>query len=241
MIAIVVVEIINLWNLSNITEGGTYSLMFDFIALGIIAEFDDYFIEIYRYSSISPLIDELELTFDNTAMPKRNLPNLHEMKLEKFLKKIKDLLSTFKKHCSADAIAEAQEDGEEQADDVSYCVACWSNCKKTCWKRRNNETWIIEAQLQLSKIIINIIEYLRVQVSVLHLEIQEELKAAKEDESVSANNTPRIDPNKLGSPERKFDRQRAQYSQNRDTGSMLMGDENIPIVGRKVATHLVKS
>ena len=70
MVVIVLVEIINLWNLSNITEG-TYSLMFDFIALGIIAEFDDYFIEIYRLSSISYLIGELSLTFQNTYMPKR--------------------------------------------------------------------------------------------------------------------------------------------------------------------------
>ena len=40
------VEFINLWNLSNITEG-VHSLMFDFIALGIIAEFDDYFYVLY--------------------------------------------------------------------------------------------------------------------------------------------------------------------------------------------------
>ena len=47
-VMIFLVEFINLWNLSNITEGGTYSLMFDFIALGIIAEFDDYFVELYE-------------------------------------------------------------------------------------------------------------------------------------------------------------------------------------------------
>ena len=51
MIVVILVEIINLWNLSNITEG-VYSLMFDFIALGIIAEFDDYFIEIYRDTNL---------------------------------------------------------------------------------------------------------------------------------------------------------------------------------------------
>ena len=34
MLMIIMVEIINLWNLSNITEG-TYSLMFDFIALKV--------------------------------------------------------------------------------------------------------------------------------------------------------------------------------------------------------------
>lgn len=59
VVIIVLVEIINLWNLSNITEGGTNDLMFDFIALGIIAEFDDYFIEIYKYSPIAPLYTEL--------------------------------------------------------------------------------------------------------------------------------------------------------------------------------------
>lgn len=84
MVVIIIVEIINLWNLSNITEG-TYSLMFDFIALGIIAEFDDYFIEIYRYSNLSYLIDELQLTFDRTVQPKRILPNLKEVKLERLM------------------------------------------------------------------------------------------------------------------------------------------------------------
>ena len=63
MVVIIMVEIINLWNLSNISDG-TYDLMFDFIALGIIAEFDDYFIEIYRYSSLSYMIDELTLDFE---------------------------------------------------------------------------------------------------------------------------------------------------------------------------------
>ena len=84
MVVVVLVEIINLWNLSNITEG-VYSLMFDFIALGIIAEFDDYFIEIYRDTNLEPLISELELTFDRTKSPKRQLPNLKDIKLEKLM------------------------------------------------------------------------------------------------------------------------------------------------------------
>ena len=75
--AVLAVELINLWNLSNITEGGVYSLMFDFIALGIIAEFDDYFIEIYRYSELAPLIEELNLVFDRPLMPKRTLPDMN--------------------------------------------------------------------------------------------------------------------------------------------------------------------
>ena len=56
MIMIYGVEVINIWNLSNITEGGVYSLMFDFIALGIIAELDDYFFELYKNVPIAGLI-----------------------------------------------------------------------------------------------------------------------------------------------------------------------------------------
>ena len=52
---IILVEFINLWNLSNITEG-VKDLMFDFIALGIIAEFDDYFIRLYGNSTLTPMI-----------------------------------------------------------------------------------------------------------------------------------------------------------------------------------------
>ena len=68
-IMIFFVEIINLWNLSNITEG-VHSLIFDFIALGIIAEFDDYFFELYKYVSISNLL-EIQLVFENVKEPKR--------------------------------------------------------------------------------------------------------------------------------------------------------------------------
>ena len=95
MVIIMLVEIINLWNLSNITEG-TYDLMFDFIALGIIAEFDDYFVEIYKDTALDPLINgDVTLTFDRTKMPKRNLPNLNETKLEKWMGKIKENLKLF--------------------------------------------------------------------------------------------------------------------------------------------------
>ena len=64
-VLVFLVELINLWNLSNITGGDTSELMFDFIALGIVAEFDDYFIEIYRYSNLSPFID-LTISFERT-------------------------------------------------------------------------------------------------------------------------------------------------------------------------------
>ena len=47
VVIVVLVEVINLWNLSNITGGSTSDLMFDFIALGIVADFDDQFILIY--------------------------------------------------------------------------------------------------------------------------------------------------------------------------------------------------
>lgn len=70
MAMIVLVEVINLWNLSNITEGGTYSIMFDFIALGIIAEFDDYFIELYKSTSLEQLL-AAELVFQNVKSSKR--------------------------------------------------------------------------------------------------------------------------------------------------------------------------
>ena len=101
MVVIVLVEIINIWNLSNIKEGGTYALMFDFIALGIIAEFDDYFIEIYRYSNLSYLINELKLTFINTSMPKRKLPTFEEERIERLFLKIRDSLKEFRDHCSS--------------------------------------------------------------------------------------------------------------------------------------------
>ena len=88
---IMLVEIINLWNLSNITEGGTYSIMFDFIALGIIAEFDDYFIELYKNSSLEELLTA-EIVFENVKMPKRTLPNTLEVKVKKMINTIKQNL-----------------------------------------------------------------------------------------------------------------------------------------------------
>ena len=134
-LVIVLVEIINLWNLSNITEG-TYSLMFDFIALGIIAEFDDYFIEIYRYSNISYLINDLNLTFENTAMPKRNLPNLKEVRIERHMVKIRDTMKAFRDHCSernTRNLPRVEEDGDSY---FSYCASCYYSCRGACCKSR---------------------------------------------------------------------------------------------------------
>jgi hypothetical protein len=88
------VEIINLWNLSNITEGGVQTLMFDFIALGIIAEFDDYFFELYKHVEIRKLID-IELLFENVKTPKRKQRTLRQDKFDKSLGKTKVLLKEF--------------------------------------------------------------------------------------------------------------------------------------------------
>ena len=131
MIVVILVEIINLWNLSNITEG-VYSLMFDFIALGIIAEFDDYFIEIYRDTNLEPIISTLELKFDRTKSPKRHLPNLKEIKLEKLMQKIRENLKDFGNLCD-DQFSRNMPTNVEAPGETSYCGACFRNCKKTCW------------------------------------------------------------------------------------------------------------
>lgn len=85
---ILMVEFINLWNLSNITEGGTYSLMFDFIALGIIAEFDDYFVELYSDTQLSPLI-ELQVTQTNVKSHKAKRHSTRETSAHMKLKKVR--------------------------------------------------------------------------------------------------------------------------------------------------------
>lgn len=56
VVLIIMVEFINLWNLSDISSN-VKVLMFDFIALGVIAEFDDYFVGIYRHSNFWPLLN----------------------------------------------------------------------------------------------------------------------------------------------------------------------------------------
>ena len=74
-VIVILVEVINLLNLANITGGDTSQLMFDFIALGVVADFDDYFIEIYKHSKWNPLTS-LSLTFEHTVKPKRELPTV---------------------------------------------------------------------------------------------------------------------------------------------------------------------
>jgi hypothetical protein len=96
MAVIYVVEFVNLWNLSNITEG-TYRLMFNFIPLAIISEFDDYFVEIYRYSKLGFLISDLSITFENVRRPKRSIPSVKQFKLEKLMVKIGSNLKEFNK------------------------------------------------------------------------------------------------------------------------------------------------
>ena len=90
-----IVEIINLWNLSNITEGGAYDLMFDFIALGIIAEFDDYFLELYKDTNLDPLIST-ELPYENFKTDKRKLPTKLEYEADYKLRKIRTALKDLK-------------------------------------------------------------------------------------------------------------------------------------------------
>ena len=64
MAVIFIVEVINLWNLSSITDD-TYKIIFDFIALGVIAEFDDFFVEIYRSTRLNFMFTEISIQFDN--------------------------------------------------------------------------------------------------------------------------------------------------------------------------------
>ena len=143
MVMIMMVEIINLWNLSNITEG-TYALMFDFIALGIVAEFDDYFVEIYKDTALDPLITYEGLTFDRTKMPKRHLPNLRETKLEKWMGKIKENLKLFDEHCNEMNTRNMPEVAEVPGEEA-YCENCCNTCHRTCWKLKSNTNWHTQA------------------------------------------------------------------------------------------------
>jgi len=43
---VVVIEVVNIWNLTNIQN--IDDIVMDYIALGIISEFDDCFFELYR-------------------------------------------------------------------------------------------------------------------------------------------------------------------------------------------------
>ena len=92
---IILVEFINLWNLSNITEG-VKDLMFDFIALGIIAEFDDYFIQLYSNSTLTPMIG-MNLKFQNVYTPKREGQTIEEKSRYKIMEKVKKYLEELQK------------------------------------------------------------------------------------------------------------------------------------------------
>ena len=87
-VALMLVEFINLWNLANITEGGTYQLMFDFIALGIIAEFDAYFIEIYKYTTMSAFL-EVKIATTNVRSLKSQRMSVRETRAYRKLKAIR--------------------------------------------------------------------------------------------------------------------------------------------------------
>ena len=54
------VEIVNIWNLMGLTE--ISDLIMDFVALEIVAQFDDFFCSTYCQTQIEPMIGiELEL------------------------------------------------------------------------------------------------------------------------------------------------------------------------------------
>ena len=94
MITIYIVECINLWNLSNTTDG-TYKLLTSFIALGIIGQFDDIFLEIYSNRRVCRLVGDFRLVFENVKQSKRIDPEVEEYKLQRLMEKIKAELKKF--------------------------------------------------------------------------------------------------------------------------------------------------
>jgi len=52
--SVLFVQVVNIWNLVNIE--GIMDIVFDYIALGIVSEFDDAFLEIYRQGKLQPFI-----------------------------------------------------------------------------------------------------------------------------------------------------------------------------------------
>ena len=117
VVIIILVEAINLWNLSQITEG-VYDIIFDFIALGIIAEFDEYFLEIYRFTEMRPLFDRVKLKFDRMRTIKRQRPTLREERMDKLAHNIKQNLKVFVK------LANKQEKPVEEISWYEHLYLC---------------------------------------------------------------------------------------------------------------------
>jgi hypothetical protein len=91
-----IVEMVNLWNLSNITSS-IVVVMGEFIALGIIADFDEYFFQIYRQTKLEYLLTDIEVIFERVNSPKRNLPDENKQTLERLMVKIKTNLKEFER------------------------------------------------------------------------------------------------------------------------------------------------
>ena len=53
---VVLIEIVNIWNLANITQ--IDEIVMDYIALGIISEFDDCFFELYVNTQLAKLLSD---------------------------------------------------------------------------------------------------------------------------------------------------------------------------------------
>lgn len=71
-IAITITEVLNIWNLVNI-NGGMKDIIFDYIALCIIADFDEIFINIYSSSFMAGLTGDMNISFTKFRKPKSNL------------------------------------------------------------------------------------------------------------------------------------------------------------------------
>ena len=129
--AIILLEFGLLWNLSNLQDNSFRQLMFDFIALGIVAEFDDYFAEIYRYSNVSGLIfgaAVVPLVITNTIMPKRKKPSIKSEKIEEKLALIRRNLKKFRSLCK-DEQASLDDDKEVSVRrQFKNCIVHYLGC-----------------------------------------------------------------------------------------------------------------
>ena len=177
---IILVEVINLWNLANITEG-VYDLIFDFIALGIIAEFDDYFLEVYRFTEMRPLFDGMNIRFERSKTIKRERPSPREERMEKVAQKIKQYLKSFEKLVKKISEDEGKEkeltrDTSEDCCECFSCCSCcwwWDTCFKTCIMGEKVENELEKLQHLQSMAIVNIVEFRRLFVLNLHAKMKQ--------------------------------------------------------------------
>ena len=76
--AILIVEVVNIWNMVNIK--GMKNLIFDYIALGIIADFDELFLSIFSSSFMTGIPSEMEVRFTKFRKQKATLAMLKKYK-----------------------------------------------------------------------------------------------------------------------------------------------------------------